>query len=212
MKATGVEIFDIEVIKIEPAFEAKECKRLLEVAAMLGAATILVIGDDPDELRLTDRLGELCDLAAPYRLDVQLEFMPWTAVPNARAALRIVSGVGKSNAKILVDTLHVARSDTTLDDLSAIPPDMMRLVQICDGENRGSMSPEAMLEAALYERLLPGEGDIDIAGILARLPAGLRIGVEVPNRKRLAELGALAWTEGTFAASKRVVERVRRST
>ena len=212
MKATGVEIFDIEAIRLAPDFNAKNCKRLLEVAAMLGAAAVLAIGLDRDERRLTDGFAELCDLAAPYRLDIQLEFMPWTTVPNARTALRIVGGVGKPNGKILVDTLHVARSDTTLDDLSAIPADMMRSVQICDGENRGPMSPEAMMEAALHERLPPGEGYIDIAAILSRLPSGLRIGVEVPNRQRLAEFGAQSWTERALAASKLVVDRVNRPT
>lgn len=40
----------------------------------------------------------------------------------AQAALRIVAGAGRpSNAGILVDALHVARSGTTLDDLRAIP-------------------------------------------------------------------------------------------
>lgn len=211
IKATGVGILDVEVLRIDPDFEVKEHKRLFEVAAMLGAAVVLAIGDDPDELRLRDRFGELCELAAPYHLDVQLEFMPWTAVPDARTALRIVSSIGKSNAKILVDTLHVARSQTTLDDLSAIPADMIKSVQICDGNNCGVMSPEAMMQSARYGRLLPGEGDVDIPGILSRLPNGLRIGVEVPNSIRLAELGPKSWAERALVASKLVVERVGQS-
>lgn len=209
MRATGIEVFDVEVVRIGADFEVRQYKRFMEVAAMLGAAAVLVIADDGDELRLTDRLGGLCELAAPYRLDIQLEFMPWTAVPDARTAHTVVKGVGLSNAKILVDTLHVARSKTTLDDLSAIPPSMIRSVQICDGKNLGNVTPEAMMQSARYERLLPGEGDVDIQGILSRLPTNVPIGVEVPNGTRLAGLGPASWAEQALAASKRVVDRAR---
>jgi sugar phosphate isomerase/epimerase len=209
MRATGVPIFDVEVVRIGPGFEAGQYRRFLDVAAIFGAAAVLVIAEDRDERRLMDGFGELCELAAPHRIDIQLEFMPWTAVPDARTAQKIISSVGKSNAKILVDTLHVARSSTTLDDLSAIPPGMIRSVQICDGKKLGSMSADAMMKSARYERLLPGEGDVDIQGMLLRLPANIPIGVEVPNSARLAEVGPASWTKQALAASRRVVGRAR---
>lgn len=212
MNATGVAIFDVEVLKIGPLFDPSDHARFIEISSMLGASVILVIADDRDESRLTDRFGELCDLAAPYRLDVQLEFMPCTSVPDARSALRIVGNAARSNGKILIDTLHVARSGTTLDDLSAIPASMLRSVQICDAPLRPSMRPEEIWQAALTARLPPGEGDIDIAGILSRLPNDLRIGVEVPNSERIATMGAAEWARKSFTASKLAVEQARNRT
>jgi hypothetical protein len=66
-----------------------------------------------------------------------------------------------------------------------------------------------MMQSARYERLLPGEGDVDIQGILSRLPTNVPIGVEVPNGTRLAGLGPASWAEQALAASKRVVDRAR---
>ena len=46
-----------------------------------------------------------------------------------------------------------------------------------------------MLFTAREGRLYPGEGVIDIAGMVSALPE-LPLSIELPNRKRIAELGA----------------------
>lgn len=208
IKTTGIQIFDIEVIRIGAEFEVKDQRKFLDVAAMLGASVVLVIGGDSDAPRLTERFAALCEMAASYGLDLQLEFMPWTAVRNARDAARIVNSAGCPNGKVLVDVLHVARSDTSLDDLSAIPPHRMISAQVCDGRHSGVMSPQASM-AARFQRLLPGEGDVDIAGIVSRLPGDLRIGVEVPNAARMAAVGPAAWAKQALIASQLVIDQIR---
>ena len=53
------------------------------------------------------------------------------------------------------------------------------------------------------ERLYPGEGAIDIAGILGRLPADLVCAIELPNRERLRQLGPEAFARQCLEHTKR---------
>lgn len=121
LRDTGVGVFDLEIIRINESFDPRNWNALYEVGAQLQARAILVAGDDENEARLTDNYARLCDVMQPYGMTADLEFMPWTAVKDARSALRIVRNAGMpSNAGILVDALHFGRSSTTLDDIRAI--------------------------------------------------------------------------------------------
>src|SRR6516164_9399709 len=113
IEGTGISIFDVEIVRLGPQSTIDHFASLLETAGELNARAILVAGDDPDEARLTDLFAQFCRAAAPYGLTADLEFMPWTAVKNAKAALRVVTSAGEPNGRILVDALHVARSATS---------------------------------------------------------------------------------------------------
>ena len=117
---TGISVFDVEIARLGAEFKPDHFTAFLETAARLKARAILVAGDDPDESRLTDSFAKFCRAAASYGLTADLEFMPWTAVKNAKAALRIVSKAGETNGRVLVDALHVARSATTLEDIASL--------------------------------------------------------------------------------------------
>lgn len=201
---TGVGVFDLEIVRIGPGFEAQAYKPLFEAGAALRARAVLVAGDDTEEARLVEGYARLCELAAPYGLSCDLEFMPWTAVPDARAALRVVEAAGRpAAAGILVDALHVARSTTTLDDVRALPRELLHYAQVCDAPSgQPGLSVAQMIHTARCERQLPGEGVIDLAGLLAALPAELPLSVEVPHPVRVARVGQRAWAESALAASR----------
>jgi hypothetical protein len=93
---TGVGVFDLEIIRIGEQFDPHAWDALYDAGAALQARAILVAGDDPDEARLTQNYARLCEVMAPYQLSANLEFMPWTAVPDAKSALRIVNQAGRS--------------------------------------------------------------------------------------------------------------------
>jgi len=83
----------------------------------------------------------------PYGMTADLEFMPWTAVPHARAALSVIEAAGMPpNAGILVDALHFDRSATTLDDIraglfAALPADLPVSVEVVHLERMRAMDP-----------------------------------------------------------------------
>jgi sugar phosphate isomerase/epimerase len=204
---TGVGVFDVEIIRIGELFNPHTWDALYDACAALKAKAILVAGDDTDEDRLTQNYARLCEVMAPYGLTADLEFMPWTAVPNATSALRIVQNAGTpANAGILVDALHFGRSHTTLDDIRAIPHGLLHYAQICDAQAGTHFSTEQMIHTARCERLLPGDGTIDVQGLFNALPADLPISVEVVNFEREKTADPSAWAATCLAASRPFLE------
>jgi sugar phosphate isomerase/epimerase len=205
---TGVGVFDVEIIRIGEGFDPHTYDSLYAACAALQARAILVAGDDPDEGRLTDGYARLCEVMAPYGLTADLEFMPWTAVSDVRAALRIVRNADQpANAGILVDALHFGRSRSTLDDIRAIPRELLHYAQICDGTAGTGYTTEQMIHTARCARLLPGDGDIDLQGLFDALPADLPISVEVVNFEREKATSPAAWASECLARSRPYLER-----
>lgn len=200
---TGVGVFDLEIIRINEHFNAHHWDALYDIGAALQAKAILVAGDDTNETRLTDHYAQLCEVMRPYGMTADLEFMPWTAVPHAQAALRIVTNAGMpSNAGILVDALHVGRSNTSLDDIRAIPRRLLHYAQICDAEAGTHFSTEEMIHTARCARELPGHGTIDLKGLFDALPHDLPISVEVVNFEQEAGLCSVDWAAKCWQASQ----------
>ncbi len=204
---SGATVFDVEIARLAADFKADAFAPFLETCGALGARAILVAGDDPDETRLTASFAAFCDAAAKFGLTADLEFMPWTKVPNARTALRIVGNAARPNGRILVDTLHAGRSTTTLADIAAIPPTMLSYAQLCDAPAEIPATHEGLIHTARHARLLPGEGGIDLVGMLSQLPADLPISLEIPHAERLPALGPEEWGRQALAAAKVVVAK-----
>lgn len=205
MRDLGVVVFDLELIRIGPDFRATDFLAVLEVGQRLGAQVVNVICDDPDAARLAASYAALCDAAAPFGLACDIEFMPWSAVPDVASAHRVVAAVQRPNAGVLVDALHFSRSKSTLADVAALPREWIRYGQICDGTLPGPATREGLIHDARCERLLPGEGDIDLRGLFTQLPADVPVNIEVPNDRRAPAMGYEAWARAAVAATKAVL-------
>ncbi len=209
IRDTGVPIFDVEIARLGKDFDLESFRAFLETAGKLGARAILVAGDDPDEARLTQSYASFCDAAAAFNLTADLEFMPWTAVRDAKSASRIVDNADRPNGRVLVDALHAGRSITTLADIAAIPRDRLSYAQLCDAPGEIPATHEGLIHTARCARLLPGEG-IDLVGIVRQLPADLPLSLEIPNDERLPKLGAEEWGRQALAAAKRIIAAAER--
>lgn len=205
IKDTGVPVFDLEIIQIRPGFTLDSYKAFFEVGQQIGAKAILVGGNDPDEARMTDSYAALCEAARPYGLTCDLEFMPWTNVPDAATAIRIAKAAGQSNCGILVDGLHFGRSATTLEDIAAIPREWLHYAQICDGAGNVPKDNEGLIFDARHNRLLPGDGVIDLAGMFGNLPSDVPVSVEIVNDKLAPAMGDEEWARTCLARSKAVI-------
>ena len=202
---TGVSIFDVEIARLGADFKVDSFASFLETAGKLKARAILVAGDDPDEARLIDSFARFCRAAAPYGLTADLEFMPWTAVKNAKAALRIVTRAGEPNGRILIDALHAARSTTRLDDIASLPRHLLSYAQLCDAPAGIPSTDAELIHTARCARLLPGDGGIDLRGLVQALPDHLPLSLEIPNDDWLSRLGAEEWGRRALAAARQIV-------
>ena len=205
MKDSGVGVFDIEIVRIDEAFNVHDFQDLFEAGAALGAKAVLVAGDDSNLRRLAENYAKLCEHLHQFSMTADLEFMPWTGVKNALSALRVIQDAGEpANAGILFDALHFGRSDTKLTDIDSMPSNLLHYAQICDAKGGQDFSTEELIMTAREQRLLPGEGDIDIQGLFKRLPKNIPISVELPNFIRSQSIGDKAWAKAALDASKRI--------
>jgi sugar phosphate isomerase/epimerase len=198
---TGVSVLDTEFLRFEPDRPVGVPEGFLEVSARLGAKNVLVMSAEPDEARTIDRFCELCDRAAQYDLHVCLEFAIYTGVRTLAHAASILAEAKRSNASILIDALHFSRSGGLPADVTQVDPALLRYAQICDAaaDMPGPTDTPALIREARTGRLLPGEGVLPLAELVAALPAGAPLAIEAPCRAT-ADLLALERAKRAYRA------------
>jgi sugar phosphate isomerase/epimerase len=209
LQDTGVTVFDLEIIRLNEAFDAAmdagELEAFFTVGGRIGAKAMLVANDDPDPGRTAARYARLCAAAAPFSLSADLEPMPWTAMKTIADARRIIVDAGTpSNAGVLVDALHFSRGANALADIAALPREWLHYAQVCDASATMPTTTAAMMVDARSNRMLPGEGGLDLRGIWGNLPATLPMSFEIPNDKRVARMGLTAWAKAARLAAMTV--------
>jgi len=181
---TGVSVLDTEFLRFEPDEPVGVPEGFLEVSARLGARHVLVMSAEPDEARTLERFGALCEAAATYGLYVSLEFAIYTGVRTLAHAAGLVARSTQPNASVLVDALHFSRSGGLPAHVAAVDPSLFRYAQICDAgpdRPRPDDTP-GLIGEARTGRLLPGEGVLPLAELVAALPPALPLAVEAPCR------------------------------
>jgi sugar phosphate isomerase/epimerase len=185
LAATGIGVLDVEVLRLAPETKVADFEPVLSAAARLGASELLVHGADPDPARLTETFSRLCDLAAPYGLAANLEPMPWVEISTVAKAKRLLEAAGRGNAALLVDPIHFFREDNRFSDLAGAP---LRYMQVCDAHPGRPADMQEIIRQARADRLFPGEGALDLRGLMGALAADLPISVEVPYAKPMSAL------------------------
>lgn len=205
LAATGVRVADLEVVAFRPDTVVGALEAFLDAGRELGARHTLVAAYDPDLERFTDRFAEYCDMAGRFGLTADLEFMPWTYVPDLGTAQRIVETVSHPAAGILVDALHFDRSAGRLADLQRIPVEWLHYWQMCDGPAERPSSTEELIHAAREERMFPGEGGIDLIGLTRAMPHDITVSIEVPTASLAGTLDAEARARRALRGAKAIV-------
>lgn len=202
LRETGVRVLDTELCRLSPDVRVADFLPVLEVSAELGAAHVIAGAVDGDLSRLADHFAQLCDLAAPFQLSVNIEPVTFFPVPDIARAAQVVRQAGRPNGGILVDTLHFARGGNRLEELAALPRDWLRFAQLSDAPAAIPPDIEGLKHTARAARLYLGEGGIDVRAILAQLPP-MPYSLENPNAAAVAAYG---WDEH----ARRTLEAARR--
>lgn len=185
-RATGIGIFDVEslVLGHEPPDDA--LRRTFETAARIGASRMSCLGYEPAigpgrmvEEQTAERFAALCAVAAEFDLLIGIEFMLFRSIRTLGDAAALITASRAPNARIILDALHVQRSGATVADVAALPAGIVSHLQLCDAAAAAPL-PEHLVDEARSERLLPGEGVIPLLGLIAALPAGTPLSLEIP--------------------------------
>lgn len=150
-------------------FSEEAVLRIAEELEAEGVNCVEGLGQPHERAALVDALGGLADRAATRGLRVTLEFMPISSIPDLHAGWDIVSAVARPNVGLCFDTWHYFRSDPAPELLATIPADRVFEVQLADATR--ALQGRDLTDDLLRFRRLPGEGELDIAGVAASLKA-----------------------------------------
>jgi sugar phosphate isomerase/epimerase len=187
LTAHGVSVKEVEMVPLSEATRLADYKPMLETGAAIGASRLTVGGDSADFSVVAEKLAEICELAAPYGIAVDLEFMPFRPVRSLAHALDVLRRANHANAHILIDALHVFRSNTAPEDFAHLDRAMLGPFQICDAP-AAPPAPDELVTEARTRRLLPGHGELPLGRLLDALPADIPFAVEVPLASQRPDL------------------------
>jgi len=206
LAGTGIGVHDIELVRLDPETEPESYLACLEAGGELGARAVIAQIPDPDKGRAIDRFARLCDLARPFELTVDLEFLPWTDNRDLNTAADIIAAADKPNAGILVDTLHFNRSHSRLEDLRRLPRHWFHFVHLCDAPAEIPTTTEEIIYTARAGRFFPGEGGLNLQEILNCMPT-VPYSLEIPNEALMKELGPEEFARRAIRAAEQYLTR-----
>jgi sugar phosphate isomerase/epimerase len=159
----GVKVFDLEVLRLEPTDRDETLHlHLIDLAAEIGARQVLAVSQE-EEPRTIRRLRRVCEHAAQSGVGIALEFMRFTTVRTLDDAVRVLERVDHPSLGVLVDVLHLLRTDGHPADLARLPTGRAPYVQVCDAHSLVPFSDEAAYEhEARYDRAMPGQGALPL--------------------------------------------------
>lgn len=190
-----------------PGADVRALRGDLDVLAELGVPRINVVSLDPDVPRSFDQFAALTDLAAQLGIQTVVEPVPGLTVGDLPTALAAVEHVARPDFRLLIDTMHVVRSGSSAADLAAIDPARIGYAQLNDTTLRPRT--ENYMEEAMFERMVPGEGELPLRGILSVLPSDILIELEVPRRQlALAGVSPIDRMRPCVEAARRLLSEI----
>jgi sugar phosphate isomerase/epimerase len=185
MRECDVSISLCEGFGVRPGRDVRDYAADLEIVRELGCLRINAASSDRDWSRTLDQFAQLADMAHALDIETTIEVGPGP-VAGLPAALAAVRHVGQPHFRLLIDTMHFVRFGSGAGDIAALDPAVIGYVQLCDAPLVTKHS--SYMDEALYERKVPGTGELPLLDILTVLPRDLVLGLEVPQRS-LAEAG-----------------------
>ena len=188
---TGVRFLDLELARILPDQNPQQYVPAMELAAELGARHVISSAWNiapEDRGFMVERYAQICELANPFGLTVELEFPSFSSITSLQEATDIIRSAGCSNCGLLLDTLYFHFSGLTSEELTKIPREWFHFLHLCDAVATVPETKEGKIRIARDERLYIGEGCIDFASVFSAIPQ-IPFSIELPNSKRVKDLG-----------------------
>jgi sugar phosphate isomerase/epimerase len=207
MAHRGVSISLGDGFLVLPGAEIPKFSGDLDVLAELGVPWINTVSLDADLNRTFDQFAVLTELAAQRGIRTAVEPVPGLTIADLPTALAAREHVGRPEFRLLIDTMHLVRSGHSAADLAVLDPEYIGYAQLCDT----TLEPQIdnYSEEALFERMVPGAGELPLHEIVAALPPDIVIELEVPQRSlALAGLSPVERLRPCVEAARRLLAQV----
>ncbi len=146
------------------AYKVDVAKSMLEVCAALGGKLLLVEAStsthaDTDAVRIARDLAKLALMAIPLGIRIAYKGLSWSRTARGfRTAGELVTRAGSPNLGLALDVFDVLAAGVPQDDLDAIDPESIYIVQLSDYMWQEARSAEEQVATATHFRVFPGEG------------------------------------------------------
>jgi sugar phosphate isomerase/epimerase len=145
-------------------------RRRLDVCQALSIPVMVVTADfhqpvaPPEVGEVITRLKEAGQWAAGANVSLALEFRATSPFcHNLQTALALVDSVGEANVGVNLDIFHFSVGPSKTEDLGLLSSRNLLHVQACD------LAAGLRELATDADRILPGDGDLDLASVFTRL-------------------------------------------
>jgi sugar phosphate isomerase/epimerase len=165
---TGLAVVEIEFLggwALDPEGQATDLNGMDAVATTLGGRHVSAgefRGGMIDPEAAGRGLARVAARAAERDLLVAVESFPWSAIRDYATAIDLVRRSGAANVGLLVDVWHFFNGGATLEVLRELPGAGVAAVQLNDGPR----VHEDFLVNARATRRLPGDGELDVIGLV----------------------------------------------
>lgn len=171
VRASGLRVTGLEALRDFEglagqlhAYKLDVAKSMLEVCGALDGRLLLVEAStsthaDPGTEAIVRDLRKLAVLAVPLGIRIAFKGMPWSrTVKDFAAAGDLVFRANCPNLGVAIDAFDVIGAGSSADDLDAIDPEQIFLVQLSDCMWQEIRTTEEQAATAKHFRVFPGEG------------------------------------------------------
>jgi sugar phosphate isomerase/epimerase len=186
VKASGLRVTGFQVLRDFEGlaghlhdYKVDIAKSMLEMARAVGAPVLLACSSTSthatqDLDALARDLRKLAMLAVPLGIKIAYEGLSWGRTINEfTTAWEVVCRADAPNLGLGIDSFHILAAKTSLDEIDALDPDKIFLVQLADFMWQEARTFEERLTTARHFRVFPGEGvhSTRVADLVLRLDA-----------------------------------------
>jgi sugar phosphate isomerase/epimerase len=142
-----------------------ESEPVLDFALELGASQVVAACLEPTlHPQIARGLGLAADLAADRGLQLGVEFVSFSALSTLSAARQLIEEADRPNLGLLLDSLHWWRQPGSVnpEQLRSLDSNMIHVFDVADAPG---VAPGDLMGEAIAGRLLPGQGELDIAAL-----------------------------------------------
>jgi sugar phosphate isomerase/epimerase len=214
---SAIELWDLDALVAwvgaddpgPPYYEEAVEAKVFELGEGLGAhgVNMLLAGDPHAPIeQAAEVVAGVAERAARHGLITHLEFSRTRCTPDIPSAARLVETVGRDDLGLMLDAWHVHWGPGSFADVDGLRGERVTGVQLNDAP---AIEPADLGWATRHERGIPGEGVMDLPGLLRSLE---RIGcraplcIEVFDTPRLETLSATEFAIELAEAARRVIE------
>ena len=181
---TGLAVIGLEVFDLHSLDAVEAARPQLELGVRLGGKAALAIHySNPDRAMAAEILARFAEAAAQCGLATNLEPVCGGQSQTLAQSAALIAASG-ADVGLCFDPHHLIRTGGGLAELRAVPPGLVRYVQVCDGPI--PQPPEIAMTEAVCERLYPGDGAFPLVELLRAAPRDVPVGIECPSLRRAA--------------------------